>query len=202
MSATGVTTGAILLAGGRASRMGGVAKPLLEIGGRSMLQRAIDACRGAGCAPITVVAPEPDDGVDAAAEVQWTREDPPFGGPASAVVAALQTWDAAPDWSFVLACDLPGVEAAVVQLYRDLELLPADTDGLCLADAASRPQWLIGVYRTGALRGAAQALPGQGQNASMRELLDDLAIAVVQASPDLTDDVDTWDDFERFRRGD
>jgi GTP:adenosylcobinamide-phosphate guanylyltransferase len=42
-------TGAILLAGGRASRMGGVAKPLLEVGGRSLLRSAVDAVRG--CAP-------------------------------------------------------------------------------------------------------------------------------------------------------
>ena len=200
MSAGGVTAGAILLAGGRASRMGGVAKPLLDIGGRSMLQRAIDACRGAGCAPITVVAPEPDGTVDAAG-VRWTREDPPFGGPAAGVVAALETWDAAPEWAFVLACDLPGVEAAVAQLHRDVVLVPADTDGMCLADAASRPQWLIGVYRTEALHIAARALPDRGRNASMRALLDDLAIAVVPASPDLTDDVDTLDDLERFRRG-
>ena len=199
MSAGSLTAGAILLAGGRASRMGGVAKPLLEIGGRSMLQRAIDACRGAGCAPITVVAPAPVGTVHDASGVRWTREDPPFGGPAAGVVAALQTWDAAPEWTFVLACDLPGVEAAVAQLHRDVMLLPADTDGMCLADAASRPQWLIGVYRTEALHIAARALPDRGQNASVRALLDDLAIAVVQASPDLTDDVDTWDDLERFR---
>ena len=52
--ATAARVGAILLAGGRASRMGGVVKPLLEVGGRSLLRRAIDAVQG--CDPVTVAA--------------------------------------------------------------------------------------------------------------------------------------------------
>lgn len=214
--------GAILLAGGRASRMGGVAKPLLEIAGRSMLQRAIDACLAMGCAPVTVVGPEPGEATTALAPpddaittldpaplpsplpraVRWTREDPPFSGPAAAVVAALATWDLAPDWTFVLACDLPRVDAAVQQLSNDMLLLPSDTDGVCLADPSSRPQWLIGVYRTVALQRTAAALNDSGRNASMHALLDDLAIAVVEASADVTGDIDTWEDFERYRRND
>ncbi len=35
-----------VLAGGRATRLGGVPKPLIEIGGRPMLERALDAIRG------------------------------------------------------------------------------------------------------------------------------------------------------------
>lgn len=192
--------------------MGGVAKPLLDVGGRSMLQRAIDACMDAGCTPITVVGPPPDAAASANPApsspsatplpqvVRWTHEDPPFSGPAAGVVAALETWEHEPGWTFVLACDLPHVDAAVVQLSKDMLLLPSDTDGMCLADESSRPQWLIGAYRTRALRKAAAAIPDGGRDASMRALLDDLAIAVVRASADITGDVDTWDDLERFRR--
>ena len=78
-------------------------------------------------------------------------------------------------------------------------LLPADADGMCLADASSRPQWLIGVYRTRALRAAASALPDAGRDAPVRALLDDLAIVVVAAPGDLTRDVDTWEDLEEAR---
>ena len=59
-------TAAIILAGGRASRLDGAAKPLLEVGGRTLLDRAIAAV--AGCDPIVVGPPVPVHG-----EVAWTR---------------------------------------------------------------------------------------------------------------------------------
>jgi molybdopterin-guanine dinucleotide biosynthesis protein A len=192
-------TGAILLAGGRASRVDGAAKPLFDVGGRSLLQRAVDAL--AGCAPVTIVA-DPV-ALEGDAHVRFVREEPVFAGPAAAVAAALGSWRdevADPEWTFVLACDLPGVAAATARLRRDRALLPADTDGLCLADPGSRPQWLTGLYRTAALRRGAAALPHGGRDASLRDLLADLAIAVVAAPAHETDDVDTWDDLERARR--
>ncbi|MFB7892519.1 molybdenum cofactor guanylyltransferase [Microbacterium sp. NPDC056044] len=190
--------GAILLAGGRASRVDGAAKPLFDVGGRTLLAAAVSAATDAAARPITVVAPV----LDEALPVTWVREDPPFAGPAAAVVAALASWPEAddPTWTLLLACDLPGVGAAVRRLVDDILLLPTDTDGICLADPTSRPQWLIGAYRTAALRAAASVLPDAGRDASVRALLADLAIAVVAAPDDLTRDVDTWEDLEEARR--
>ncbi|MCX6502786.1 MAG: NTP transferase domain-containing protein [Microbacterium sp.] len=197
--------GAILLAGGRGARVDGAAKPLFEVGGRTLLQRAVDAVREAGADPIVVVGPVLDD----ALPVRWVREDPPFGGPAAAVIAALHasalhtsagTPD--PEWTLLLACDLARPDAAVRRLLDDLPLFPTDTDGVCLADAGSRPQWLTGAYRTAALRRAAASLPGAGRDAPMRALLDDLAIAVVRVPDGVVADVDTWEDLERARRAD
>ncbi|WP_426321161.1 molybdenum cofactor guanylyltransferase [Microbacterium sp. E-13] len=189
--------GAILLAGGRATRLGGASKPLLDVGGQTLLQSAVRAARRAAASPVTVVAPVLDETLP----VSWVREDPPFSGPAAAVVAALASWPQAadPEWTLLLACDLPGAEAAVVRLVGDLPLLPGDAGGICLGDRSSRPQWLIGVYRTGALRGAASALPLGGRDAPVRALLDELAITVVAAGDDLTRDVDTWEDLEEAR---
>ncbi|MDW4571640.1 NTP transferase domain-containing protein [Microbacterium sp. M3] len=190
--------GAILLAGGRASRVGGAAKPLFDVGGRTLLAAAVTAATDASARPITVVGPVLDESLP----VAWVREDPPFGGPAAAVVAALASWpeEDDPTWTLLLACDLAGVGAAVRRLVDDIVLLPSDTDGLCLADQSSRPQWLIGVYRTRALRAAASALPDGGRDAPVRVLLDDLAIAVVAAPDDLTRDVDSWEDLEEARQ--
>nr|WP_274637344.1 NTP transferase domain-containing protein [Microbacterium bovistercoris] len=55
------SVGAILLAGGRASRMGGIDKPQLQIDGVSLLDRAIAAVRSVSAAPIVVAGPEPTD---------------------------------------------------------------------------------------------------------------------------------------------
>ncbi|KRB38735.1 molybdenum cofactor guanylyltransferase [Microbacterium sp. Root180] len=189
--------GAILLAGGRASRVDGAAKPLFEVGGTTLLAAAVSAATDAGARPITVVAPV----LDPALAVEWVQEDPPYGGPAAAVVTALDAWPqgADPEWTLLLACDLPAAGPAVRRLVADLLLLPADTDGICLGDAASRPQWLTGLYRTSSLRNAASALPDGGRDAPVRALLADLAIAVVAAPGDLTRDVDTWEDLEEAR---
>ncbi|GAA3912313.1 molybdenum cofactor guanylyltransferase [Microbacterium invictum] len=194
-------TAAILLAGGRATRLGGRDKPQLEVGGRSLLQHALAAVDG--CAPVVIVS----DPVAGVTGVRWVREQPRFGGPAAAVVAGVGALgesgnvDAAalPEWTVLLACDLPRAGDAIARVLRDLPLLPADTDGVCLADPTSRPQWLTGAYRTAALRRAAAALPDAGAGASMRDLLADLAIAVVTAPADETADVDTWEDLYRAR---
>lgn len=190
--------GAILLAGGRASRVGGARKPLFEVGGQTLLSRAVAAVAHAGARPIVVAAPALDPSLD----VEWVVEDPPFGGPVAGIVAALERtalWEPEPEWTFVLACDLPRVDAAVARLTSDIPLLPAGTEGVCLADASSRPQWLTGAYRTAALRAAARAIPDAGRHAPVRELLDDLAIAAIAAPDDLTADVDTWEDLGRAR---
>ncbi|MDE0546070.1 molybdenum cofactor guanylyltransferase [Microbacterium sp. C7(2022)] len=190
--------GAILLAGGRATRMDGVAKPLLEVGGRTLLEAAASAVRDAGCHPITVVA----DVLDPTLDVSWVREDPPFGGPAAAIVAACNSWGEAanaPEWTFVLACDLPAAGRAVAMLREALPLLPSDADGVCLADPSGRPQWLTGLYRSTALAASAAALPDRGRNAPARALLDDLAITVLRADADMTHDIDTWEDLTSAR---
>lgn len=185
-------TGAILLAGGRGSRVDGAAKPLFTVAGRTLLQRAVDAV--AGCDPITVVGPrEPAIG-----GVSWTREHPPFGGPAAGVLAALTAWDHDPEWTYLLGCDLPAATAAVARLESARPLLPGETDGVCLA-ADARPQWLIGVYRTTVLRRGAAALPGAGRDASLRALLSEASIAVIDAPETETADVDTWQDLAAAR---
>ena len=71
---------------------------------------------------------------------------------------------------------------------------------MCLGDASSRPQWLTGDLPHRRAAGARHPrCPIAGANAPVRALVDDLAITVVAAPGDLTDDVDTWEDLERAR---
>ncbi|WP_307383654.1 MULTISPECIES: DUF6457 domain-containing protein [Microbacterium] len=181
---------AILLAGGRASRVDGAAKPLFEVDGRTLLRAGYDAVRAGGASNVVVAGPRLDDDL----AVTWTREDPPFGGPVAAIVAALPLVDAAD--VFVLACDLPTAIPAVAALP---DPLPTGVDGACLDDG--RRQWLIGRYRTAALRAAASGLLDRGRDASMRALLGGLRVEPIAVDPALTRDVDTWDDLRAARGG-
>lgn len=194
ISTASISTAAILLAGGRASRMDGVTKPLLEVGGRSLLRRAVDAVQG--CTPVTVAA----DMLDAELDIDWVREEPPFSGPAAAVIAVLASWRSrgiAPHRVVLLACDLPHPNAAVTALRA--AALPDDADGICLVDADGRPQWLAGLYRAAALQRAAASVPDAGRDAPMRALLGGLTLTHVPASADAVRDIDTWQDLEEAR---
>lgn len=187
---------AILLAGGRASRLGGIDKNALEVDGRTLLEHAVAAAASVGCTPIVVAGPE-RPGTDG---VVWVREDPPFGGPVAGIAAALGALDPADGpWTVVLSCDLPGAAAALTRVVRDLVLLGDDVDAVCLGDASSRPQWLVGAYRTAALRRAIAALPRGGRDAAVRDFVAELAVVVLAAPDAETADVDTWEDLEQAR---
>ncbi|TLG09532.1 molybdenum cofactor biosynthesis protein [Nocardia cyriacigeorgica] len=137
---------AIVLAGGRASRMGGVDKPAIVIGGRSMLNVALDAV--AACGRTVVVGPRRAE-LDPA--VRQVREVPPGAGPVAAIGAGLRALgaEAAPR-IVVLAADLPFLtEWAVADLLRRSD--QSGADAVFAADESGRPQYLIGVWRRDAL---------------------------------------------------
>jgi molybdopterin-guanine dinucleotide biosynthesis protein A len=184
---------AILLAGGRGSRMGGVHKPLLDVGGITLLDAAIIAARDAGCDPIVGVGDSAIAVSALASAIEWIREDPPYGGPTAAIVTALPLITA--PVTLVLACDLPHIGDAV-RVLRDAAF---QGDGVCL-NAGGRRQWLTGMYRVEALRAAGTALPDKGRDAPVRDLLGGLSITAVAVSDDLAADIDTWDDLNEARR--
>ncbi|MBB3666232.1 CTP:molybdopterin cytidylyltransferase MocA [Prauserella sediminis] len=194
----------MVVAGGEARRLGGVDKPMLEIDGRTLLARSLEALAGAD--PLVVVGPR-REGVSG---VRWTREEPPGGGPVAAVAAGLSLVDR--PRVVVLAADLRGITAAVVDrllgaLDRDpgaggpeggtvrgaADRPPADAvDGAVLVDSAGRRQWLVGAWRTAALRAA---LPTRPEGLALRRVLSGLTIVDVPARGDESADVDTVDDL-------
>lgn len=184
---------AIVLAGGAARRMGGVDKPRSTVGGRSMLQRAVDACAGAG--RVVVVGPAaPAD----APHVLLTREQPPGSGPVAALAAGLAL--VREPVVVVLAADLPRVDAPTVgRLLAELGRSPA-VDAVVPLDAGGHEQRMAAAYRTAALRGAV-ARTGDPAGVALRAVLADLRRATPQ-EPALWDrlaDVDTPADLDRAR---
>lgn len=187
--------GAILLVGGRSRRMGGGAKPLLEVGGRTLLNRMLAALQDAGSAPIIAVGPV----LDPAPEVRWVREDPPFTGPVPAIAAALAALiEPIPPWMLVLAGDLPHAARLVPSLIGATASASADDDAVVFT-AGGRPQWLAGAYRSRALRAAFRAQEGALDDASCRAVLGGLRLAWLSDHDGVTADIDTPDDLARMR---
>ncbi|MFC4003434.1 molybdenum cofactor guanylyltransferase [Prauserella oleivorans] len=171
----------IVLAGGAARRLGGVDKPLLEIAGTTLLERAVTALRAAD--PVVVVGPR-REGISG---VRWTREDPPRSGPVAALAAGLRLVEQ--PLVAVLAADLRGVGAGTVDRLR---AALGDADGAVLTDEAGRRQWLIGIWRTTRLRAA---LPADPVGASLHRTLSGLSIVDVPALPGEASDIDTPEDL-------
>src|SRR5437868_6931200 len=93
---------ALVLAGGRARRLGGIDKALLEIRGVTMLDRVLGAA-APNCDQLVVVGAVRETGV---AGVRFTIEPEPGGGPVPAVAAGLDRVPEA-EQVVVLPVDLP-----------------------------------------------------------------------------------------------
>jgi molybdopterin-guanine dinucleotide biosynthesis protein A len=180
---------AVVLAGGRAARLGGRAKPQLEVGGRTMLDTVLAAV--ADAERRVVVGPRQP----VPADVVLVREHPPGGGPVSALRAGLD--EVTTDVVALLAGDLPFLTAELVAQLRAL----LTGDGALVVDDGGREQWLLGVWRTDALRAATRSATGP---TSLRKVLAPLAPArlrppVTPGQPPPWLDCDTPADLSRAR---
>ncbi|MFT4471356.1 NTP transferase domain-containing protein [Arthrobacter sulfonylureivorans] len=207
---------AVVLAGGRSSRLGGSPKALLQLKGATLLRHTLEAVRGAR--RIAVVGP--DDLVEemdafrrsvapGPPRLLLTREDPPFSGPAAGIAAGMNALAAdddggAPDpapLTLLFACDMPllaglpelllegAARAPEAQLW-----IPVDADGRRqqLACCAGRAALAAAVQQSGGAAG----LAGQ----PVRKLLAGLSTVELrlERAGSHTSDVDTWQDAGRF----
>ncbi|MDP3209159.1 MAG: NTP transferase domain-containing protein, partial [Rhodoglobus sp.] len=128
---------AVILAGGRGSRLGGASKARLLRGHVTLLELAIRATDGAR--QVVVVGD-----VDEDPGYTLTRETPAFSGPVAAVAAGVSLLSPAPgDFTLVLACDIPDSAAAVTALRLHVEGR-ATADGAIARDATGHQQYLLG----------------------------------------------------------
>jgi len=181
---------AIVLAGGTASRLGGVEKPTLALGHKSLLDHVLGGLPP-GTRTIVVGPPQP-----AGPAVTFTREDPPGGGPVAGVAAGLA--HAREEVVVLLAADMPFVAPGVPLLVSALRESPP-LDGVLLVDAEGREQPLAGAYRAGALR-QRLAVIGEPAGASLRRLLAGLSLRRLPDQGGWTLDCDTWADLRAARQ--
>lgn len=158
---------AVILAGGRASRLGGLDKPGALVGGVPLIEWVAAAV--AGARTLVVVGPTRTSAAGAVVtravltRAVFTREDPPGSGPIPALRAGLAEVTA--EWVVLLAADLPFLDAAHVTTL--LRAAASEAAGAVLVDDDGREQWLTGAWRVTVLRDALRAYTG----GSLRGLL-------------------------------
>lgn len=185
---------AIVLAAGGARRMGRP-KQLLEIGGRALVRRAVDAAAGVadavwvvvGAGADAVAAALAESGARIARNPDWTR------GMASSIRCGVEAACAAapkPRALLLLLCDQPAVTTALLQQLAAHFAAGRDL-AACEYAGALGPPALFGAQHFSALR----ALRGDG---GARALLEAPGAQVARVPfPEGALDVDTPDDLRR-----
>ena len=195
MGAAGSTPAwdAIIVAGGRASRLGGIDKISLVFEGQTLIERCLSAVRGANRVSVVGYAgqlPPPP-------RVTRTEEQPRWSGPAASIVAGLRDLKDSPsEFTIVIAGDLPSVARAIEILLHELGSSAVD-DGLVATDESGRRQPLLAVYRTESLRTAAASRTSFA-NLPVRQLIGSLVLREVTLPDELCWDVDTPEDAARI----
>lgn len=206
----GVAYDAVVLAGGRATRLDGASKAGLVVDGAALLDRALAA--SAAAREVVVVGPpeladalpatrrgEPvhggaPRGTASGRTVRLTREDPPFGGPVAGLAAGLRALPVPGEpWVLLLAVDVPYAARAVAALERTVSREPRDGAHLV---RDGRAQWLVGLYRRAALDAALDGTDPHG--ASMKRLVGALHCTEVEDRAGWSDDIDTPADAARL----
>lgn len=172
---------AIVIAGGRGSRLGGVDKASLEIDGTTLLSRTLAAV--ADASRVIIVG---DVEAPGAVVVQ---EEPRFAGPAAAVGAGLAEVTA--PYALLVGVDQPFLADAIPVLVA-----ATAGDGVVAVDGEGRRQHLMSLVDAEALRRAVAAQSSL-VDLSLRALLAPLELVEVAVPLRSTFDIDTWHDRDR-----
>ncbi|WP_233265353.1 molybdenum cofactor guanylyltransferase [Leifsonia sp. AG29] len=189
---TPIAFDAIVLAGGRSSRLGGTPKAELTREGQTLLTRALVAA--AGARRLAIVGETGREALPADAVL--CREFPAFGGPVAGIAAGLAALSGGADRVLVLGCDMPGVGEAAGPLLLAAETGPTTADALIAHPDGDQPQPLAALYRREALE--AVLADGSAAGRSMRSVLAQLRWEPVLVPAGSCDDVDTWEDAARL----
>lgn len=178
---------AIVLAGPRSERLGGVDKAMIDVGGSTLIDRVLAGLEEARL----IVAVGPARAV--ARQVRWCEEQPPGGGPVAAFSAGIAACEA--QFVLLLAADLPFVSGAVPALIAGLT---EGVDVAVLVDDSGRPNYLASAWRRTSAESRLAGL-GNPTGLSMKMFFDGLTIAEVVDDDDWGTDCDTWVAIEQAR---
>jgi molybdopterin-guanine dinucleotide biosynthesis protein A len=125
----------VVLAGGRSQRFGGVDKTRLPLGGRTLLQRAVDALAPMTTACLIVGGAQVTGG-------RAVRDRYPGTGPLGGLLTALDTIDSS--HALILAADLPFISGS---LLRDVQRAGADAAAAVVQHPDGRLALCLSVQR-------------------------------------------------------
>ena len=161
-----------ILVGGYGSRMGGVDKASLELDGKPLLDRVLDAV--APLASETLVVAN-DDRLAGDPRFRVLRDPEPHAGVLPALLTALDA--ATSPLLLLLACDMPFVDRKVIGFLLDL----AATHDAVMPYVQSFPQAMHAVYRVAPCRVAVRnLLEDERGGRRMISFLDDVNTIRVQ----------------------
>lgn len=133
-----------VLAGGRGRRVGGD-KALLEVGGRTLARRAVDALVHSGLEPVLVLRADQPAPAEAGA-IPVLRDEVADAGPLAGLHALLR-W-LPEEWALVVACDQPFLAP---ELLRGLLEQPRAGIDAVVGRATELQDPLPGLYRRNCL---------------------------------------------------
>jgi molybdopterin-guanine dinucleotide biosynthesis protein A len=182
---------ALVLAGGRGSRLGSDDKAAITIGGTSALDHLISSLPER--VPVVVAGPRHPT----RRPVTFRREEPIHGGPVAGIASGLES--VSTPVTVLMAVDMPWSGELVERLIA--EFASCDAAALVPVDGSGFRQPLCAVVGTGALRDALRLL-GDPAGRSLRDLMSHIDVCerpLSEIEMGWVDDIDTPQDLRRAR---
>ena len=181
----------IVVAGGSATRMGGLDKAMLPLGlsGKALLEDVINACPG----QVFIVGHPRDLLTDGNHLVTWVPDLNPGGGPAAGIWSGLERVTS--EYVFISAADQTLSDMTVSKIISAAQ----GNEGAWAIQIDGSAQPLCACVRSDLLRDLLS--PTQGVNQSPLRLLSALNMIGVSVNPGQVIDFDTWQDVVKAVKG-
>ena len=194
---------ALILAGGRATRLGGRAKPLVAVQGTPILERQLDVLAPRVAEVIVAIAPGaaplpvPPRWAD---RVRFVHDEAAGVGPLAGIAAGLAACRT--PWLLVVAGDLPHLHPGVIDLLIRTATTVRDTDAV-VPRVRELPEPLCAVYDTALVVHArarlalAKRKAGGLLEGARVHWVEEASLRAIDPELRTLDDVDTPDDLVR-----
>lgn len=181
----------IIVAGGSATRMGGLDKAMLPLGltGQALIEEVIKSCPG----KVFVVGSPREVRVDNSESIIWVPDLNPGGGPAAGIWSGLS--HVTSEYVFISAAD----QTLAAETVTTIVSAAQGNDGAWAIRVDGSGQPLCACVRAELLREL--LAPTQGINQSPLRLLSALNMIGVSVNPDQVIDFDTWQDVVKAVKG-